>query len=325
MSTITQVAKAAGVSKATVSRVLSGNTPVKEETRLRVQAAIDELGYSPNQAARSLATNKTFTIGLMASDISSIYYGPAASGIENALRACDRHVILADGLGTLKGERDAVEFLIRRQVDALVMLIHWLPEEEVAAINQRCPVFVMNQHYQGDEGRNVDFDNYAGGRLAAEYLLEKGHKKLAIITGPLWKQDASRRYQGFTDVLAERGIPLLQQVESDFSADGGVLSMNQVLASNDRPTATFCCNDMAAIGAIRACMDQGVRIPEDMAILGFDNVSLSNFLSPRLTTINMPLYEMAQATAQLLLNRVYGAEQPVQTCFKPKLVERESV
>ncbi|NLQ18727.1 LacI family DNA-binding transcriptional regulator [Marinomonas sp. M1K-6] len=324
MSTINQVAKLAGVSKATVSRVLSGTTPVKEETRGRVLNAVKSLSYSPNQAARSLASNKSYTIGLVTSNIDTAYYGPAASGVERALRGGDRHVIIACGNGSLEGEREAVDFLIKRQVDALVLITNFLLEEEIAQINLRCPVFVLNQTFPGGDDHHISFDNFAGGEMATQYLIDKGHRKIATVTGPLWKYDAYQRYLGCQKALEKAGLDLHFQAEGNFSVESGMSHMRSILALENRPSAIFFANDLMAMGALHVCAQQGIKAPEDVAIIGFDDLDMSQYYSPSITTIKLPLYEMAEATAYLLLNSIYRTRFPVKNNFSPELIPRQS-
>ncbi|TYL46960.1 LacI family DNA-binding transcriptional regulator [Marinomonas sp. IMCC 4694] len=324
MSTINEVASAAGVSKATVSRVLSGTTPVKEETRARILAAIETLGYSPNQAARSLASNKSFTVGVVASSVESGYYGPSVGAIERTLRRFDRHVIIASGYKTLIGEQDAVDFLIKRQVDALVLVTNWLSPEQILEINKRCSVFVMNQHFPGDRGKNISFDNFKGGHLALDYLLGRGYRKIAIVSGPLWKDDANQRHQGCLKALSDKGLVPFWHQEGSFERSDGTRHMEAILALPERPDAVFFANDEMTIAALRVCYQQGVKVPEDMAIMGFDDSELANYYSPSITTIRMPLADMAQATAKLLMKRIYGANLEVKAAFEPTLVVRES-
>ncbi|MBJ7537286.1 LacI family DNA-binding transcriptional regulator [Marinomonas transparens] len=324
MSTITHVAESAGVSKATVSRVLSGTTPVKEATRARVLAAVEALSFSPNQAARSLASKKTYTIGLVTSHIDTAYYGPATSGIESALRGDDRHVILACGNGSLKGERDAVDFLVKRQVDALVLLTEYLSTEEIAKINSRCPVFALNQHFPDDEGHVISFDDFAGGEMATQHLIDKGHAKIAIVTGPLWKRDAYQRLLGCQKALKKSKTPLIYQGEGDFNVESGMAHMTAILALEQRPSAVFCSNDLMAMGALHICVQQGIKVPEEMAIIGFDDLSMSQYYTPSLSSIKLPLYQMAEATARLLLNAIYGTHYPIQSHFSPELIVRQS-
>lgn len=323
-STINQVATLAGVSKATVSRVLSGTTPVKEGTRSRVMEAIDKLSYSPNQAARSLASNKTYTIGLVASRIDTAYYGPAASGVEKALRGGDRHIIIASGNDTLEGERDAVNFLIKRQVDALVLITNFLSEEEISQINLRCPVFVLNQSFPGGEDRHISFDNFAGGEMATQYLIGKGHEKIAAVTGPLWKHDAYQRYLGCQNALQKAGSSLFLQFEGDHSVESGMANMRSILEREDRPTAIFFGNDLMAMGALHICAQKGVKVPDDIAIIGFDDLDMSQYYSPSITTIKLPLYEMAEAAAYLLLNTIYETKYTIKRAFSPELILRQS-
>lgn len=325
MSTISEVAKKAGVSNATVSRVLSGTAVVKEETKSRVMDAINALSYVPNQAARSLASNKTFTIGLVASSIDTIYYGPAASGVEKALRGADRHVIIASGNGSLSGEREAVDFLIKRQVDALVLITSFMSDEELAEVNQRCPVFVMNQHFAGDDGHNIAFDNFSGGEMAIQYLLDQGHQDIATVMGPKSKSDASQRHLGCLRAMEKANLALTFIGEGDFTIESGIQHMQSILTLEKRPTAVFFANDLMAMGALHVCNEQAIKVPDDMAIIGFDDTYLARYTFPSLTTIKLPLFEMAEATACLLLNAIYGCSYPVKILFKPELIPRKSV
>lgn len=324
MSTITEVAAKAGVSKATVSRVISGTTFVKDETKTRVLEAVKALNYTPNQAARSLAGKKSYTVGLVMFDIKSDYYAPAASAVESALRQEDLHVIIASGQGTQEGERDAVEFLIRRQVDALVLITSFLSTEELAELEERCPIFVLNQESSTSPEKTVLFDNYLGGFIATNYLIEQGHTKIGNITGPSRKTDAKDRYRGYQDALKKHGLEPFWSYEGDFSLKSATDAMQEFILLEERPTALVCGNDFMAIGAIYVCHQHNISIPDQLAIVGFDDLAIAQYFSPALTTVKMPLFEMSDALAKLLLQQIYFKKHKVQTHFKPEMIIRQS-
>lgn len=324
MSTITEVAAKAGVSKATVSRVISGTTFVKEETKSRVLAAIAALNYTPNQAARSLAGKKSYTVGLVLFDINSDYYAPAASAVESALRQEDLHVIIASGQGTQAGERDAVEFLIKRQVDALVLITSFLSAHEFEELEQRCPIFVLNQERSVAQDKTILFDNYQGGFIATEYLLNQGHTKIGNISGPERKTDAMDRVKGYQDALKAKGLKPHWCYEGDFSVNSAIVGMQQLLNRQDKPTALICGNDFMAIGALHVCNQHNIKVPEELAIVGFDDLLVAQYFTPALTTVRMPLFEMADALAKLLLQQIYQKKHRVQTYFAPEMIVRQS-
>ncbi|TBR37553.1 LacI family transcriptional regulator [Marinomonas agarivorans] len=324
MSTITEVAVKAGVSKATVSRVISGTTFVKDETKSRVLAAIEALNYTPNQAARSLAGKKSYTVGLVLFDINSDYYAPAASAVESALRKEDLHVIIASGQGTQDGERDAVEFLIKRQVDALVLITSFLSKDELEDLEQRCPIFVLNQERSMSADKTIQFDNYKGGFIATDYLINQGHSKIGIITGPSRKTDAMDRLRGYQDALQAKGLQSHWHHEGDFSAESAIAGMQTFLAMPDKPTALVCGNDYMAIGALHVCYQHGIRVPDELAVVGFDDLDIAQYFKPTLTTVKMPLFNMADALAKLLLQQIYQKKHSVQRYFAPEMVIRQS-
>jgi len=324
MTTITEVASKANVSKATVSRVISGATFVKDETKQRVLKAIKALDYTPNQAARSLASKKSYTVGLVLLNLDSEYYAPVASSIEAVLRQEDLHVIIASGQGTEKGEREAVEFLIRRQVDALVLITSYLSPDALALFNQRCPVFVLNQEYPGSQKKTVLFDNYLGGFMATEYLINKGHTQIGNITGPIQKPDANDRFNGYKDALKKHALQPCCYTEGDFTIQGGIEAMQHLITADNQPTALVCGNDFMAIGAIYTCNQQGISIPDDLAIVGFDDLDIAKYFTPALTTVKVPLFDMSAAIAKLLLQQVFFKNHSVNTLFKPEMVIRQS-
>lgn len=325
MSTIVEVAAKAKVSKATVSRVISGITPVSEETKQRVLSAIKELDYVPNPAARSLASKKSYTVGLVLLNLNSSYYPPAASAVESALRQENLHVIIASGQGSLDGERQAVEYLIRRQVDALVLMTSYLSEEELAIYNQRCPVFSLNQATSTPAYKTVSFDNYAGGFMATEYLIKQGHTQIATIMGPQHKPDAEARFRGYQDALEQYNLSSCWHTEGAFSPQSGVEAMQCLINSRLKPTALVCGNDHMAMGVLSVCSQNDISVPNDLAVIGFDDMDIAPFSVPALTTIKVPLFDMSESLAQLLLQQVFHKPyNDIQTQFKPKLIIRQS-
>ena len=326
MATIKDVALLAGVSLATVSRVVAGGAPVKSATRNKVLQAIKTLHYTPNQAARSLASKQSHTIGMVLSDLGAGYFGVAAGSAESRLRAFDKQVIIASGHNSYEGELEAVNFLINRQVDALILMTGHLVAEDFARIDQICPIFTLNQPFRHSQAKATLLNNQFGGYLATKHLLENGHRQLAYLSGPIHKEDATERFLGHQTALKEYQLPKSKNhYQGDYSITSGTQLMLKILDKEPYITAVACGNDLMALGALEACRQCNIPVPQQVSIIGFDNNELGQYLTPRLSTIHFPLTDMAIATADLLLNHVYQKKLPSTAVFQPHLVIRDSV
>ena len=327
MPTIYQVAERAGVSLSTVSRVLNGKASVNRVLKERVEKAVKELNYRPNSVARSLANNRTDSVGVLVPELNAPFFGDLMQAVESTLRAADKHVIISVGRNCLDTEKDAVEFLISRNCDALIMHAEALSDEYLLELNQsKLPVALVNRQVDGLPEACTSLDNEKGGYLATRHLLELGHKDIAYISGPADKCDASLRLKGHTRALSEAGLPTNPQLifSGDYSEEDGKIGLLDLMARDVPFTALVCANDWMASGAISCARDLGMSLPQDLSIVGFDDVVFAHHVFPRLTTVSNPIAEMAEMSAKYILNKVYGQANNIQQNFEPSLVVRES-
>ena len=327
MPTIYQVAERAGVSLSTVSRVLNGKASVNKVLKERVEKAVKELNYRPNSVARSLANNRTDSVGVLVPELNAPFFGDLMQAVESTLRAADKHVIISVGRNCLETEKDAVEFLISRNCDALIMHAEALPDEYLLELNQsKLPVALVNRQVEGLPEACTSLDNEKGGYLATRHLLELGHKDIAYISGPTDKCDASLRLEGHKRALSEAGLPTNPQLifNGDYSEEDGKIGLLELMARDVPFTALVCANDWMASGAISCARDLGMSLPHDLSVVGFDDVVFAHHVFPRLTTVSNPIAEMAEMSAKYILNKVYGQANNVQLYFEPSLVVRES-
>ena len=327
MPTIYQVAERAGVSLSTVSRVLNGKASVNKVLKERVEKAVKELNYRPNSVARSLANNRTDSVGVLVPELNAPFFGDLMQAVESTLRAADKHVIISVGRNCLETEKDAVEFLISRNCDALIMHAEALSDEYLLELNQsKLPVALVNRQVEGLPDACTSLDNEKGGYLATRHLLELGHKDIAYISGPTDKCDASLRLEGHKRALSEAGLPINPQLifNGDYSEEDGKIGLLELMARDVPFTALVCANDWMASGAISCARDLGMSLPHDLSVVGFDDVVFAHHVFPRLTTVSNPIAEMAEMSAKYILNKVYGQANNVQLYFEPSLVIRES-
>tara|TARA_B100000700_G_scaffold661_1_gene939 strand:- start:264 stop:1265 length:1002 start_codon:yes stop_codon:yes gene_type:complete len=325
--TIYQVAERAGVSLSTVSRVLNGKASVNKVLKERVEKAVKELNYRPNSVARSLANNRTDSVGVLVPELNAPFFGDLMQAVESTLRAADKHVIISVGRNCLETEKDAVEFLISRNCDALIMHAEALSDEYLLELNQsKLPVALVNRQVEGLPEACTSLDNEKGGYLATRHLLELGHKDIAYISGPTDKCDASLRLEGHKRALSEAGLPTNPQLifNGDYSEEDGKIGLLELMARDMPFTALVCANDWMASGAISCARDLGMSLPHDLSVVGFDDVVFAHHVFPRLTTVSNPIAEMAEMSAKYILNKVYGQANNVQLYFEPSLVVRES-
>ncbi|WND03582.1 LacI family DNA-binding transcriptional regulator [Temperatibacter marinus] len=331
MATIYEVSKLAGVSLATVSRVINGNEKVRDVTRKKVMKAVEELNYRPNSVAKSLASNKTDSIGILVSELHGPIFGSMMSEIEATLRNAGKHVIFTAGHSDEQSEREGIEFLLNRNCDALILHVEAISDADLVAYQARAktPFIFLNHFIDALPDNCIYLNNELGGQLSAQALIDKGHKHLAYIAGPFWKQDANERFRGFKNSLEAAEFILDDDLvfEGDYHEDSGYLGMKQILETKKPFTGVACANDEMAAGAMRAIREAGITIPDDISIVGFDNIIFTRFMSPKLTTIHFPIDAMGKMAAQLVMKRLYGMEMkdPVQYQFDPTLIERESI
>ena len=329
MATIYEVSKLAGVSLATVSRVMNNNTPVKESTRRKVLDAMAQLDYRPNSIAQSLASNRSNSIGVLVSELHGPFYGAMLTGIEAEFRAAGKHVIITAGHSDLATEQDGIEFLKSRNCDALILHVEAVSDDYLLALAAaETPFVLLNRHIPAIADRCISLNNELGGYLATRHLLQQGHRKIAYIAGPMWKTDARDRYHGHQRALAEYQLTADPALffEGDFRETGGSKGLESLLKTGKTFSALVCANDEMASGAITAARELGLNIPQQLSVMGYDNVNFAYYTYPKLSTIDYPISAMGQMAARWVLREVYQYDgNEVQQVFEPALISRDSV
>ncbi|WP_340677332.1 LacI family DNA-binding transcriptional regulator [Paraglaciecola sp.] len=329
MATIYQVSELAGVSLATVSRVINNNSLVSEKTKIKVLEAMKKLDYRPNTVAQSLASNRSNSVGLLVSELHGSFYGSMMSDIELALREFGKHAIITAGHSDEKSEKEGVEFLISRSCDALILHVEAVSDEYLIELKTRNIPFVTVNRYVPEIAANcICLDNEVGGYIATTFLLQQGHRDIAYIAGPLWKTDAKKRYEGHLRALREFNVKLNIRLiyEGNFQEEGGQKGVQALLETGIPITAIACANDEMAAGAMSALREKGRHIPDDVSVIGFDNLMFSRYTYPKLSTINYPISAIGKTAASWVLNNLYiDRKEDIQHLFNPELVVRDSV
>ncbi len=329
MATIYQVSELAGVSLATVSRVMNNSPRVSDSTRAKVVAAMEQLGYRPNSIAQSLASNRSNSVGILVSELHGPFYGAMLSGIENECRAAGKHVIIAAGHSEEASEKDGIAFLQSRSCDALILHVEAVSDDYLIKLaSADIPVVLINRFIPELADNCICLNNELGGYLATQLLLQQGHRQLAYIAGPSWKSDAKERYAGHLRALAEAGIAPEPKLfaEGDFQENGGGLALQRLLRSGKAFSGLICANDEMAAGAMVVARQHGIRLPEQLSIVGFDNVIVARYVYPQLSTIDYPVEDMGRMAARWVLKNIYQQKGlKLQNLFEPTVVQRDSV
>jgi LacI family transcriptional regulator len=329
MANIYEVAELAGVSLATVSRVINPGAKVSDKTRQKVLAAMDQLGYKPNSIAQSLATRSSNAVGVLVSELHGPFFGAMLSAIEKTFKAAGKFVLVAAGHSNEVQEREAIRFLVSRNCDALIVHVEALPDRFlVDHDHEKTPLIIMNRKVRGLADRCFSLNNELGGYLASQPLLKLKHKRIAYISGPLDWVDAKQRLAGHKRALQEAGVKFDERLlhEGDYHETGGQDALNALFAKKLPFTAVVCANDEMAAGAMAAAHERGLELPHDLSIVGFDDAPISRYVYPKLTTVHYPIADMAGMAARWVLKHVYEQQDiDVQQAFEPKLVERDSV
>ena len=310
--TIRDVARAAGVSNATVSQVVNGSRPVAEATRLRIEQVIAELGYRPNTFARALKTLRSQLVGVVLPDLSNPFYPTLVRGVQDELGLHGYHAVIVNTEAERAQELELVAELVARQVDGLVLTTFTLSDADYAGIAAKgVPFVVVGQTANFDHAHTSD---YAAAFEMTSYLLEQGYGSVAHLAGPagIGIGPAAPRLAGYRAAMRKRGLrgPAAPVVRGDFTVAGGNKAMLQLLESEPRPRAVFCANDLMALGAIEAARTAGLRVPEDLAVAGFDDIDAASLVRPSLTTVQNSGRELGAKAAGLLLDRMRGADGP---------------
>ncbi len=306
MANIRDVARLAGVSSSTVSRIVNNTKPVSLEVRKRVEEAIKETGYKPNPVARSMVLKKTQVIGVLIADISNRYYAEFVRGIENAAFDNGYSIMLCDSNFSKKAETEYLELMRDKMVDGIIVSTRVLGEHfKEFSKNNDVPIVYENR--PRDNVYSVAIENEAMSFKAVEYLIQCGHEAIGCIYTA--QEDIStgyNRFEGYKHALKKYGLKFNSKtaVMGDFSIESGYQAMNTIIDAETPVTAVFATTDEMAFGAYAALADRGIKIPEDISIVGFDDIDLSKYLRPQLTTIHQPISRIGVKTVELLLRLI---------------------
>ncbi len=313
MATVKDIAKLAGVSTATVSRALAEPEKVATATRIKIEKIATQAGYSPNAIARSLRTNETRTIVVIVPDISNSFFAEVIKGIETVAQKNNYKVLVGDSGHDLAHAQKYLELINSKQAEGVLLLSADLPLDAVVKENgePRFPIVMACEFYEGSSIPSVHIDNEFSSRMAIESLIQMGHQKIATITGPISNPLCKGRLKGYESALENAEIVIHKPwiLHGDFSFDSGYRLAGQLLAKDDVPTAVFCQNDEMAIGVLKMAREMSVQVPKQLSVIGFDNISFSEYCTPELTTIHQPRRLMGETAMKLLLD-ILGDKKP---------------
>ena len=309
MSTVRDVAKRAGVSTMTVSRVINNSGYISQDTRERVEKAIAELGYVPNYLARSLRFKQTKTIALVLTDITNPFFTTIARGVEDTASEQGFSVMFCNTDESANEEAEYLNVLLQKQVDGLILVPACSSADSVTFLQEhKVPVVILDRRVSGVQVDTVRGDSEEGAYQLIRHLSNLGHTRIAVLSGPQLVSTAVDRVAGYRRALAEAGLDGNVELvyHAQYTQEGGYQMAQQALAATPRPTALFAANNFIAFGAFRALREVGLRVPEDMSLVAFDDLPASLVMEPFLTVAAQPAYEMGQKATELLLARLSG-------------------
>ncbi len=324
---IKDIARAAGVSHSTVSRALADSPLVKEETRERIKQLAQEMGYSPHALARSLVTRRTQTVGVVVTTIADPFVSEIVRGLEETGQNHGYTIILCNSNAEPRRELAAVKALREKRVDGIIVTASRIGDLYLPLLEDfGVPIVLINNQQTGKYVYSIGTDDLRGGQIATEHLLSLGHTRIAYIASPNNVNSSQARMDGYRAALEAAGIAFDPALVAD--GDGrpaaAMRATEHLLSRGIRPTAIFCYNDMTAIGTIRALRKAGIRVPDDISVVGYDDIPIVEYLDPPLTTIRQRKYDMGCMAMDMLLRLLNGAADVQDVTIEPTLVLRES-
>jgi len=326
---IADVAQKAGVSQATVSRVLNGSDTVTARTRSKVMKVIHELDYQPNAAAKNLRSQKTMTIGVIVPDVNNAYYAEVIKGIANVAYARKYKIIICDTENNKEKEFEFVNLLMNRTIDGLVMVTPNLLEDEIKQVAEKgYSLAVIGKDIQHERIPCAFTNNVKFSIDVVNHLVARGHRDIVFLSGYADAVDSFERLEGYMKGLKEHQLPFRPEYieNGNFSEEGGYEAIQRLFARGLDFTAVYAANDEMALGVYKACKEQGVRIPEDLAVVGVDNNRIGSYIAPSLSTVDQPKYAMGAVIIERLIEQMNSDELPAKRLYEipSELIIRES-
>ncbi|KGQ54819.1 Ribose operon repressor [Gallibacterium anatis] len=328
MATMKDIARIAKVSTSTVSHVINNTRYVSDEIREKIMKVVNELNYTPSAVARSLKVKETKTLGMLVTATSNPFFAEVVSGVEQYCNQHHYNLIISSIDGNEQRLQQNIQTLIQKQVDGLLLMYSDTRHAMVEQLNLNLPIVVMDWWPTELNADKIYENSEFGAYLATKTLIEQGHKNIAIITGKLDKSLAHNRLLGYQKALQDAHLPINSDwiIESHFDFEGGVEGMKKLLQITPRPTAVFACSDTIAVGVYQVAWQQGLRIPQDISVIGYDNIMLAQYLTPPLTTIHQPKAELGKLAVETLLERIKSPDLEYKTTMlQPQLIWRASV
>ena len=323
--TLEHVAARAGVSASTVSRILNGTAAVNADKAAAVEAAIASLGFVPNPVARGLAGGRTLSVGVVTQSIDSPFYGASLRGIEDELDRVGYRPLFVSGHWNAAEEARCIDMLRARRVDGIIVLTGRLSDAALRACARHLPVVVTGRALKAPGLFALNFDHFEGARLATQHLLELGHQRIAFIAGDPAHPDATERLRGYRAALQGAGIARNRELEVPglFTEESGLVAVDRLLDKRQRFTALFAANDQMALGAYLGLHRRSLRVPQDVSVVGFDDLPIARYALPPLTTVQHPANALGRLAASAMLRLLRG-EKPTAVVPAPQVVVRES-
>ena len=323
MPTIKEIAGLAGVSPATVSRVINGTARVDVGTKKRVQDVIDENSYRPNAVARSLYTKSSRIIGLIVPDIKNPFFNELAGVIEETAHKKGYTIMLNNTNNDEAKEEQSIEVVTSMNADGIILITN---NERTAERIDRCdlPVVVVDRHVsESGEAAHIESDHYEGGRIATEHLIKKGCRNIVCLRGPQEFASGRLRFRGYQDAMDAAGLKQMF-IDTKYNFESGLLAAEEMMRKYPQVDGVFAANDMVAISTYKVVSAAGARVPDNIRIIGFDDISISTLVTPSLSTIRQPVSEMGKRATEILISCINGEKFPRDNVFDVELIERET-